>query len=294
MITFILLGILFAVRAEKRGFTHLRDYILPVVAFTLAALVKFTAAPLIVLFIITLTFYQLRSTSSPFGSLRERLRYRGEPAYRAALSTGIISGVVALLFYGPFFIGHDLHAIIASFTSPPSSTGAHKSLLDGILQWKLRIPMPPAHTFTHILIYQLSNHKLWTSITIVTLAAIMVVGIVCLWKTPTVRTFVLASLTALAAFLLVAPWFLTWYTAWPVALAAVYLPVMYDRKGRALLALALVFSATAFFLYLYNGAPPGNGWNLFSCLITFGPPLLAFLVLLVLPFANRGKKYSTA
>jgi hypothetical protein len=294
MITFILLGILFAVRAEKRNFTHLRDYILPVAAFTLAALVKFTAAPLIVLFIITLIFYQLRSTSSPFSSLRESLRYRGELAYRTALSTSIISGVVALLFYGPFFIGHNLHAIITSFTSPPSSTGAHKSLLDGILQWQLQNPMPPAHTLTYALINLLSNHKLWTAITVVTLAATMIVGIVCLWKTPTVRTFVLASLAALAAFLLVAPWFLTWYTAWPVMLAAVYLPVIYDRKGRALLAFAIVFSATAFFLYLYNGGPPGNVWNPFSCLITFAPPLLAFLIFSVLPFPNRDRKYSTA
>src|SRR5205807_471352 len=144
-----------------------------------------------------------------------------------------------------------------------SSTGAHKSLLDGILQWQLRNPMPPAHTLTLALINLLSNHKLWTAITVVTLAATMIVGIVWLWKTPTVRTFVLASLAALAAFLLVAPWFLTWYTAWPVMLAAVYLPVIYDRKGRALLAFAIVFSATAFFLYLYNGGPPGNVWNPF-------------------------------
>jgi hypothetical protein len=92
----------------------------------------------------------------------------------------------------------------------------------------------------------------------------------------------------------VAPWFLTWYTSWPVALAVVCLPVMYDRKGRALLAFALVFSATGFFLYLYNGSPPGKGWNLFSCLITYAPPLLAFLIFFVWPFANRVRKYSTA
>jgi hypothetical protein len=293
MITFILLGILFAVRAEKRGFGHLRNYVLPVVAFTLAALVKFTAAPLIVLFIITLIIYQLRLASSPSGSFRESLHYRGEPALRAALSASIISGVVVLLFYGPFFIGHSVHAIIASFTSPPSSTGAHKSLLDGVLQWKSRLHLPP-HTFTHALIYQLSNHKLWTAITIVTLAGTMIVGIVWLWKTPTVRTFVLASLATLGAFLVVAPWFLTWYTSWPVALAVVCLPVMYERKGRALLAFALVFSATAFFLYLYNGSPPGKGWNLFSCLITYAPPLLAFIIFLVLPRANKVRKYSTA
>jgi hypothetical protein len=293
MITFILLGILFAIRAEKRGLVHLRNYALPVVAFTLAALVKFTAAPLIVLFIITLIFYQLRLASSPSGSFRESLYYRGEPALRATLSASIISGVVVLLFYGPFFIGHSPHAIISSFTSPPSSTGAHKSLLDGVLKWQLRNHLPP-HTFTHALVYQLSNHKLWTAITVVTLAATMIVGTVWLWKAPTVRTFVLASLATLGAFLVVAPWFLTWYTSWPVALAVVCLPVMYERKGRALLAFALVFSATAFFLYLYNGSPPGKGWNLFSCLITYAPPLLAFLIFSVRPLANRIRKYSTA
>ena len=286
MITFILLGILFAIRAEKRGFVHLRNYALPLVAFTLAALVKFTAAPLIVLFIITLIFYRLRLASSPSGSFRESLYYRGEPALRTALYASIISGVVVLLFYGPFFFGHSPHAIIYSFTSPPSSTGAHKSLLDGVLQWQARNHLPP-HTFMHALIYQLSNHKLWTAITILTLAATMIIGIAWLWKTPTTRTFVLASLTTLGAFLVVAPWFLTWYTSWPVALAVVCLPVMYERKGRALLAFALVFSATAFFLYLYNGSSPSKIWNLFSCLITYAPPLLAFLIFFVRPLANR-------
>lgn len=290
MITFILLGILFAIRNEKRGLTHLRNYVLPVVAFTLAALVKFTIAPLVVLFIITLIFYRLRLTLSPSVSFRECLRYCGKPALRTALSASIISGVVVLLFYGPFFIGHRLHAIISSFTSPPSSTGAHKSLLDGVLQWNLRHHLPP-HTFTHALIYRLSDHKLWTAITVFTLAATMIVGIAWLWKTPTVRTFVLASLAALGAFLLVAPWFLPWYISWPVALAVVCLPVIYDSKGRALLAFALVFSASVFFLYLYNGGPPGNVWNLFSCLLTFAPPLLAFLIFLVLPLANGCNGY---
>ena len=73
MITFILLGILFAVRAEKQGFIDLRSYLLPIIAFTLAVLIKFTTAPMVVLFIIALACYKLRST---LPRLRESLAER--------------------------------------------------------------------------------------------------------------------------------------------------------------------------------------------------------------------------
>ncbi len=278
MITFILLGILFAVRAEKRGFSDLRGYLLPIVAFTLAALVKFTAAPLVVLFILTLAFYTLRPAGSTLLKLRESLAQHWKPALATVISASVISGIVVLIFYGPFFIGHSLHAIISSFTSPPSSRSAHKSLLDGVYQWSLRHPLP-AHSLSQRLVALLNSHTLWTGINVVTLAIAMVIGAIWLWKTPTTRTFILASILALGAFLMVAPWFLPWYVTWLVALAAVCLPVIYDRKARALLAFSLTFSASAFILYLYNGNAPAGVWNPLACLLTYGPPLIAFIIL---------------
>ncbi len=316
LITFILLGILFAVRAEKSGQMQVRQYASPVAAFTLAALVKFTLAPLVVLFIVMLIFYRLRQISWPVapwadqsavGAINRPLRAIGaallairtdastkEATRRvlgAAIYASIISGAVVLLFYGPFFIGHSVHSIIQSFTSPPSSTGAHKSLLDAVQKWEASHPLPH-NTLTYLLIHKLSSHKVWTAINVVALATAMVVGMVWLWKAPTIRTFALASLATVGTFLLVAPWFLTWYIAWPVALAVVCLPVLYDRKGRALLAFTLVFSATAFLLYLFNGAPPGFIWSPVSCVVTYGPPVLAFLIFLILPFENRVEQYA--
>ncbi|HLH61642.1 MAG TPA: hypothetical protein VKV20_08165 [Ktedonobacteraceae bacterium] len=340
MITFILLGILFAVRAEKRGQMGLRDYVLPVVAFTLAALVKFTLAPLVVLFIVLLIFYRLRQISWPFsdqdGQLSgamsrpshgaDKSTPRPLPKYSvkvhnrpiqavgdallairtdaatkeatrrvlgAAVYASIISAVVVLLFYGPFFTGHSVHSIIQSFTSPPSSTGAHKSMLDAAQRWLAGHPLPH-NTLQYKVVHELSSHKVWTLINVVVLALGMLVGMVWMWKAPRVRTFVMASLLVLEAFLLVAPWFLTWYIAWPVALVVVCLPVLYEPKGRALQAFALVFSASAFLLYLYNGAPPGYIWNPGSCVVTYGPPVLACLIFLALPFTRRVGQYAAA
>lgn len=103
-----------------------------------------------------------------------------------------------------------------------------------------------------------------------------------MWHRPTIRTFILASLTTLGALLLVVPWFFPWYVTWLVALAVVCLPVMHERIARGLLAFTLTFSASAFFLYLYNGIPPANTWSPFSCLLTFGPPVLAFFFFAVI------------
>ncbi len=51
MITFILWGILLYVRGERRGLTRPGSYLPPIIAFTLAALIKFTCGPLIIFFL---------------------------------------------------------------------------------------------------------------------------------------------------------------------------------------------------------------------------------------------------
>ena len=62
MVTLILLGILLCLHAEQRHFARPSHYIPPVLAFTLAALVKFTALPLIALFLVVLARNILYST----------------------------------------------------------------------------------------------------------------------------------------------------------------------------------------------------------------------------------------
>jgi len=280
MITFILLGILFAIRAEKKGFADLRNYLLPIVAFTLAALVKFTTAPLVVLFIIALACYTLRPTASTLIRFRESLSLSWKRALMTLLSASVISGIVVLIFYGPFFISHSLPAIVNSFTTQPLSRAVHKSILDVIHQWSLRHPLP-AHSLSQVLVSLLSSQSLWDAINIVTLAIAIVIGAIWLWKRPTVRTFLLASLVALGALLIVVPYFNPWYVIWLVVPATVCLPVMHDRTARALFAFSLTFSASAFIFTLYNGYPPAGQWNALSHSLTYGLPLLAFFIFIV-------------
>jgi hypothetical protein len=80
---------------------------------------------------------------------------------------------------------------------------------------------------------------------------------------------------------MVAPWFLPWYVTWLVALAVVCLPVMHEAVARALVAFSLTFSASAFILYLYNGNVPAGVWNPLACLLTYGPPFIAFIIFFV-------------
>ncbi len=277
MITFILLGILFAIRAEKRGFADLRNHLLPIVAFTLAALIKFTTIALVVLFIIALTCYALRPTASTLIRFRESLSLRWKPALIPLLSASVISGIVVLIFYGPFFIGHSLHAMVTALPSPHSE---HKSLFNWIIQLSLRHPLP-IHALSRALVSLLSNPSLSDAINVVTLAIAIVIGALWLWKRPTVRTFILASLVALGALLVVSAWFGPWYLTWLVALAAVCLPVTHDRIARALFAFSLIFSASAFIFYLYNGYPPAGVGGPLSNSLTIGPPLLAFLIFII-------------
>src|SRR5205807_8989807 len=119
------------------------------------------------LFIIALAFYALRPTGLALLNIRESLARRWKPALVTVLSASVISGIVVLIFYGPFFIGHSIHAIINSFTSPPSSREAHKSLLDGVVQWRLHHPPLPAHSLSQALVSFLSNHTLWDVINII-------------------------------------------------------------------------------------------------------------------------------
>ena len=291
MITFILLGIFLLVRAEKETTMRWRSAILPIAALTLAALVKYTTIPLIALAIIMLVFRALRADTTSTLKVREMIARRWRSALLVGLTGCITCGIVILAFYGPFFYGHNFQAIVGSFTNPLSSRWSHKSILNAIVLWLTQSPSPP-HTGFYALLSSLSSIKLWDLINIITLAGGIITGAIWLWRKPTTRTFVLASLLTLGAFLLVAPWFLPWYVTWLVALAAVCLPVSRSPVARGLVAFALTFSVSVFILYLYNGYPPYNIWNLLSCLYTFGPPVLAFFIAL-LPW-NRLPLYRAA
>jgi hypothetical protein len=279
MVTFLLLGILLSIRAEKAGYlTDARGYLPPVIAFTLAALVKFTTLPLITLFILFLVWRALRPHPSTAFHFKEAIAKGWRPALLLACTASITSALVALAFYGPFWIGHGIQSIQRSFASPPSALYAENSILRAILAWNQSHTLPP-HTLGYTLIQVFSVRKTWDSINIAILAGAVIAGAIWLWHAPSTRTFALVSLATLGALLIVTPWFYSWYVTWLVGLVAVCLPLAQNRTGRSLLAFTLTYSATAFLTYLFkDGYPPFGIWIGPVCLITIMPPLLAFLI----------------
>lgn len=279
MLTFILLGIYLIARAQQRGALVLaRGYLPPIVAFTLAALVKFTALPVIALFLVFLAWNVLRGNAATSAEARAQGTLQWKKAIVAVVIASAVAGALALAFYGPFWIGHSISAIGNSFTSPPSAQGSQNSILRSIQAW-IHYHGLPAATPQHILLQIFSNRKVWDTLNIVLLAAVGLLGALWMWRAPATRIFILSALAAMGVLLLVTPWFFSWYVTWLVGLAAVALPVRQSRVGCALLVSTLVFSASAFLTYLFlSGYPPFGLWIGLVCLTTITPPLLAFLI----------------
>lgn len=281
MVTFILLGILLTVRAEQKGSFYLRNYLLPLITFILSALIKFITIPLILLFLILLAAKVLRSSSSTTLTFRKTLFRRWQPALTTILVASSISIFIDLLFYIPFWLGHTIPDILFSFTSPPSARSAENSIMQAIYAWNKMHPVP-SNTLGYTLLQVFSLHQTWNYINFVVLSVMLIIGAIWLWQRPTARTLILASLATLGTLLLVTPWFYSWYVIWLVGLAAVCLPVAYNRIDRALVALTLTFSASALLTYLFlYGYPPFGTWTGFVCLTTIGPSILAFLITIV-------------
>ncbi len=276
MATLMLAGILCWVRREQVGHTSVVRTSLPsLLCFTLAALIKFTAAPLAVLFLVLLGRKTLYAVRDAVGKVALQ--------WRAAIRTVVLSGAIcagcALVLYIPFWIGQSPHTIIVSFTNPPSANSAYGSILSAILNWiRWHGAANPGWRETPLLFF--SQYKVWQNIALVALVVTMIGGIVWIWKVPTARTLMLATLAVLGALLLVTPWFFPWYVTWLVGLAAASLP-MRDRLGRAVIGAALAFSASAFCIYLFRGFPPIGDWEGLICLTTVGPPLLTLVILLL-------------
>ena len=285
MVTLILLGILLCVRAEQRGFTRPSHYIPPVIAFTLAALIKFTAAPVIAFYVILLAYRVLHLGTSISGIEQQEAHVDRKAAWLKILLTTAAGGLIAFAFYAPFWIGHSIHDIIRSFSSPPSAYYAENSILRAFYDWVKNHGLPSTSSWTYWPVYILSNHGVWNVINLVTLVGMVIIGAIWLWRTPTTQTLIFASLATLGVLLLVTPWFFSWYVTWLVGLAAACLPHRSERYGRALVAFAFTYSATAYTTYLFNGYPPIGSWSRLSWLFMCVPPIVVFLV-----FATRNKQ----
>ena len=276
MITFVLAGILLAASSEKRGqLLRARGYLPVVGALTLAALVKFTALPILAAFLLFLVCQALRPAVDNPRELRQIWR-----AWRLIVPifawSALSAALIALAFYGPFWFGHSLTEIIGSFKNPPSALYAENSFLRSIAEWQLHHP-----ALHNGLLAFLGNRHLWDDLTIVGIALCLLLGTRQLWRKPTTRTFVVVALTTMSVVLLITPWFFAWYLSWLLGLSAVCLPVSLKRGEAALLALVYTFSFSALFTYLFNGNLFGSHYYLVSLFTTI-PPACAFLLTLIL------------
>lgn len=291
MVTCMLLGIFFWVRSEREqdlSLTTLRAYSLPLAAFTFAVLIKFTAAPLLVFFLLLLLRKALYSSTAN-SSLRQPHTLQWRRAFRTLIPAGLLCAGLIIFCYTPFWIGYSIPEIINSFVAPPSANSSYGSIFSAIFKW-VSIYGLPAQNWLAFPLQVLSTRQSWQVITIVLVGSVMLVGIVWLWRVPTTRVMVLATLAVLGTLLIITSWFFPWYVLWLVGLAAICLPAMHTQAARALVAATLVFSASAHFIYYFRGYAPLGDWIGLTFLTTIGPPLLALLLCLFLPLTNPGRK----
>jgi hypothetical protein len=271
MVTFILLGILLSVYAEQQNFSRPVHYLTPIIAFTFAALVKFTALPLVLFYLLYLVRYTLYpAPTASFTNQQKPSLHWGRMSMKVLLAAAVAS-LIGGIFYAPFFVGHSLSGIVHSFSTPPSSLNSENSLLRAIVEWMKANDLPAQTSWTNTLLNELSHRYIWDWISYATLLCMLIIGAVYIWRVPTTRTMILVALASFGILLVITPWFFSWYVTWLVGLAAVSLSDTTDRLGRALLAFTLTFSATAFVSYSAI-----THWSTLSWLIMVGPPLLVF------------------
>ncbi len=277
MMTFVLFGILFAVRAETPGADlRPREYLLPVAAFTLAVLVKFTALPILAAYLLFVLCKKLRTDpDSPEESESTLQNWR--PALRALFLSVCTAVILVLAFYGPFWFGHQISDILKSFSSPPSAQNSQNSFMRAVIEWFILHPNSPPNFFLILL----SRRLFWDILNYVIIALSLIIGFFKLRTKPTVRTFVLVALATLSLVLLFTPWFYPWYITWILVLVVVCLPVRPHRLASALLGFTLIFSFSSLTTYLFNYSPLGS-WRYLLNLPSVILPTCALLLILLL------------
>ncbi len=286
MITFILLGVWLSLRAERKGFTRIRGYAPPLLAFTMAVLIKFTSTPLIILFIFLLMRKTLMETHMYPLARRGVLRWRHTLLQVCIAST--LCGLTVLLFYAPFWIGHSISAIVRSFSLAPSSYFAENSIMRVFVERVKLYGLPPHSSWLYRPVYSLSHRIMWDRINVMLLIATLSMGGVLLWRAPTTRSMVFAALIVFEGVLIVTPWFYPWYVLWVIALAAPLLTEQGSRKNKTVILFAFVFSVSAFFTYIMPYyLQPFDSWLGTRELLTDGPPVVVLLCFFVTYILRR-------
>jgi hypothetical protein len=272
MLTFVLLGILLAVQAEQRDeLLRARGYLPPILALTLAALVKYTILPVLVAYLLLLACKALRPTAA--SPLAWREAFHNWRAVVRLLCLGCLASVLlTLAFYAPFWFGHSPGAIITSFNNNPVATWAENSIMRSVISWWHFHPEQNGN----LLLLFFSQRQVWNVINYLAIALCLVIGARRLWTTPTVSAFLTLALAMMCLVLLLTPWFFAWYITWIVVLAAVSLPARRSRVLWAFFFLALTFSYSALTLYLFHeNLLDSHGY--LDTLFDAGPPICVFL-----------------
>jgi hypothetical protein len=273
MVTFLLLGLYWCAKAEREGtFLRPRGYIPPTIAFTLATLVKFSAAPSLAVLVLALFCATMRRDSKPG-------MFVWAPALRSAVLASATFLVIAVVLYGPFWIGHSLTEILQTFTAQPSAADSINSILSTFSNYNNAHALP---AFLNIF----KSHKGWSMLNILSMLAPVVIGVKYLWKHPDTKTIATIIIISFAGFLITAPWFFSWYLTWLVGLVPFLLPVNNNRFVRAVLLSSLTYSFVAFFSYYttwvgwmkLQHAVPQLFWSVELNVFMVGVPLLVFFI----------------
>lgn len=277
MLLFILLGFFFDIWLASRQSRFLAS--LPALAaFTLAMLVKFSAAPVLVLYLVLLARRAYNSVG-----LGQRMK-------RAALTVipaGAFYVLMTLAWYLPYWIGMTPTQILQSFTTLPSTRLFYGSILASLKSWQHSYIASPGGSWQADLLSILTVQSIWSIITFITLVCLLVLGSIWLWRSPSLPTLAAASVATLSALLVVTTWFFPWYLIWTVGLIALTLPTA-QRITRTLLAFTLTFSISALCTYIYaNKNSSIGGWSGVSISTTLLPPLLILTFFLLLPLNFR-------
>lgn len=261
VLSFLLPGVLLGIQAERSQFLRPTGYLPPLIVFTLAALIQPLVAPIVILFLILLTCKAFSASTSTNRRLPLTI----------SLSGIVASGLVALALYGPFWLGHSVAEIIASFRAAPPAQFAQGSILAAIQQWNAGHGNPTAFATA------LSQRGIWDALSAVVIPVGLLMAGLSLRQAATMRRLVLSALAILSAVLLIRPWFQPSYLVWLAGMAVILLPVHYERLSRGLIACALTASVSALLVYLFNGYRLSGPWIPLTPLLIFGPPTLVFL-----------------
>jgi hypothetical protein len=254
MITFVLLGILFWVRAKQREEHGRRAYFPSLLAFSLAAAVKLLMLSFIVLFVILLICKNIHLLRSQVTSNRQtRAYYRFTNSIVPIVCGAILTCcILQCAFYLPFFLGHCPQEILNSFLSPPSSRFAQNSIMRVIVDWNGN-NNSRTNDILSTLIHILSLRRIWDYLDLAVFICIYGIGAKYLLKSPTTATFIFVALLMFEAILLTIPWFYPWYTIFVVSLSTLCLSTPSKRGSRILASYGLTLSFLVLLIYLFSG-----------------------------------------